>query len=119
MHPYVVIQLKNIDRFISLKLVTIDTDKIERTIEMTTKTSSVTVENNNYCKLPLVVGEGWQRLCFDLNDILTKAFGVKYRRCQEFTVFGSCRIACIYFEASDYADPQLPNFLRVGRPINI
>jgi hypothetical protein len=100
-------------------LVTIDTDKIERTIEMTTKTSSVIVENNNYCKLPLVVGEGWQRLCFNLNDILNKAFGVKYRRCQEFTVFGSCRIACIYFEANDYADPQLPNFLRVGRPINI
>ena len=86
---------------------------------MTTKTSSVIVENNNYCKLPLVIGKGWQRLCFNLNHILNKAFGVKYRRCQEVTVFGSCRVACIYFEAKDYADPQLPNFLRVARPISI
>lgn len=83
---------------------------------MTTKTSSVIIENADYCKIPLVIGEGWQRLCINLNDILKIAFNVKYRSCQEVTVFGSCRIACIFFQAKDYADPALPKFLRVTNP---
>ena len=113
LHPYVVFHLKNIERFITIKLLTIDTQNKERTIEMTTKTSQVVIENTNYCKLPLLIGEGWQRLCINLNDVLRLAFGVKYRSCQEVTVFGSCRFSCIFFQAKDYADPQLPMFLRV------
>jgi len=113
LHPYVVFQLKNIDRFITIRLLTIDTENNEKIIEMTTKTSSVIIENADYCKIPLVIGEGWQRLCINLSDILKTAFNVKYRNCQEVTVYGSCRIACIFFQSKDYADPQLPKFLRV------
>jgi hypothetical protein len=34
-HPYVVFQLKNIDRFIKIRLLTIDTENYEKIIEMT------------------------------------------------------------------------------------
>ena len=57
--------------------------------------------------------DGWQRMNLDLHDLMSNAFGIAYKSTQQITVFGTCRVSKIYFQSEDYADCELPPFLRL------
>jgi hypothetical protein len=74
------------------------------------------IRNNSECLLPLVVagGEvGWKMIKIDMSNLISKAFGTEFVACHEIQFQGSVRLAKIYFEDKDYAEIQLPSFLRV------
>jgi len=100
-------------RFFSVKFEVRDTAGKERTFLLSNKKTMVTIAGND-CTVPMDVGDGWQRLCFDLDDLLTRAFGSKLQLCSKIVFHGACRLAKLYYQARDYADPQLPVFLRVA-----
>lgn len=110
--PFLVFQLRNVDKFFTITLIVSDTTGCERIVEMSNKRSTICIDNN-LCQLPVEIGAGWQYLCIDLNDLLQRAFGTKYRSCSEITVKGSNRVSKIFFEEKQYADVQLPSFLRI------
>ena len=100
-------------RFFSMKISAVDSTGKERVLVISNKKTSVTVTGNE-CTVPLKVGNGWQRLCINLDDMLTRAFGSRLQLISKVVVYGSCRISKLYYQNKDYADAQLPSYLRVG-----
>ena len=62
---------------------------------------------------PLVLSEDWNRLALDLRDIARRAFGATYAAAVSLRIFASCRVSRVFFAAEDYADAELPLYLRV------
>ena len=108
-----VMQINSGNHFFSIDLRLRDESGKERTFQLSNKKSSIMIINDT-CTIPMEVGDGWQRICISLDSMLSRAFGFKFVSCSSVTICGSCRLAKIYFQDEDYADPQLPLFLRVA-----
>jgi hypothetical protein len=109
---YLVLNVKGMERFLTIILHCVDDIGETKTITLTNKASFVTADRQS-CKLPLVLEEGWQYLCIDLEDLLANAFSATFASCREVTVCGSCRLSKLYFQSRKYADVELPKYLRV------
>lgn len=108
-----VVHINSGNRFFSIDIHLRDESGKERTFQLSNKKSSIILINDT-CTIPMNVGDGWQRICVSLDSMLSRAFGFKFVSCSSVTICGSCRVAKIYFQAEDYADPQLPLYLRVA-----
>lgn len=111
--PLLVFHINACNRFVTLSLFVQDDCGIDRTIEFSSKRSIVQVEQNT-AKIPLEIGDGWQRLCINIDDILSHSFGARLGSFIEMTLSGGCRFSKIFFQEEDFADIQLPTFLRVA-----
>lgn len=112
-YPLVVMHVNSGGRFFSMKFDVRDSSGKERMIVVSNKKTYVTITGNE-CTVPMDVGEGWQRICIDLDDMLVRAFGSKLQICSKITLYGTCRLAKLYYQSMEYADAQLPDFLRVA-----
>ncbi len=110
--PFVVIFINACDRYTSLSVVGKDDQGIERFLEFSNKRSSVFIEDN-VAKFPMVIEDGWQRICINLSDMFFKSFGTYYDTVSELTVDGGSRIYKLFLQQELYLDPQLPPFLRI------
>mmetsp|Transcript_29172 Transcript_29172/g.48999 ORF Transcript_29172/g.48999 Transcript_29172/m.48999 type:complete len:179 (+) Transcript_29172:21-557(+) len=110
--PYMVLNFKGIDRFLTILIVCVDDTGEQKNIHVTNKSSFITADRSNI-KAPLEIEDGWQFVCIDLEDFLANAFGATYAMCKEVTVCGSCRLSKLYFQSQHYSDVELPKFLRV------
>lgn len=110
--PYLVLHVKNISKFMGLDLMLLDSTRKLRTFKLSNRRSTAVIEPQR-CDLPLDIGDGWQYLCLDLNDLLHRSYGTSLRVCREIVVCGSCRVSKIFFQDDLYADIELPPFLRV------
>ena len=111
--PYVAFHIKSVRKFMGITLRFIDNTKTTRTVSFSNKRSVVTVDQDK-CFLPIEIGmEGWQYLCLDFERICKNAFGTSYSSCKEVTVHGSCRLSKLFFQKREYADAELPEYLRV------
>ena len=109
---FVALQLKNLDRFTKLVLRVHDNSGKNRTFIMSNRRTTVHLQNNT-CQLPLEVGLGWQYLNIDLPSITAKCFGTEFVHITNIMVYGSTRIGKIYFQDREYADLELPLFMRL------
>ena len=112
MLQHVALHVKSVSRYMSFTFTLIDDTKETRVIVFSNKRSVVTVDKNA-CNLPIEIGEGWQYLTLDFERICANAFGTHYVSCTECTVNGSCRLSKLFFQKNEYADVELPEFLRV------
>ena len=111
--PYVAFHIKGVGKFLAITLTFTDDAKRTRTVHFSNKRSVVTVDQDK-CYLPIEIGmEGWQYLSLDFERICKNAFGTSYSSCKEVTVHGSCRLSKLFFQKREYADAELPEFLRV------
>jgi hypothetical protein len=116
--PHVALHIKSIARFMAISLQLVDDLGKERTVHFSNKRSIVTVDQDK-CSLPIGIGmEGWQYLNLDFERICKNAFGTHYKSCLSVTVHGSCRLSKLFFQQREYADVELPEFLRVCVPEN-
>ena len=112
MLQHVALHVKNISRYMGFKFTLIDSTKQTREVIFSNKRSVVMVDKN-VCYLPIEIGEGWQYLTLDFERICMNAFGTNYVSCTECTVQGTCRLSKLFFQKREYADVELPEFLRV------
>lgn len=111
--PYLVIQFKTIKKFLTIEFICLDENGQEKIFMASNRTSFITVDGS-ICKLPLTTPqEGWQYCMINLEDLFADAFGSIYYQCREVIIHGSCRLSKIYFQSKQYADIELPSFLRV------
>jgi hypothetical protein len=108
---YLVLNFKTMDRFLSIALTCLDDTGEMKSITITNRASFITADRKT-CKVPLVIEEGWQYLCLDLEDMLANAFAASHAVCKEVMVFGSCRLSKLYFQSKLYSDVELPTYLR-------
>ncbi len=114
--PYLVLHFKTLRRFMNVDILCYDDKGVERLLQLSNKTSFVTVENN-FVTMPFQTApDGWQYAMFDLEDLLANAFGVSYDRCHSILISGSIRVSKLFFQSKKYADIELPAFLRVIPP---
>jgi len=52
----------------------------------------------------------------DLRDLVAKAFGATYLSAVQVAIHASCRLFRVYIADRDYADVELPPFLRLLNP---
>lgn len=112
-YPLIVMHINSGNRFFSIIIRVRDDIGKDRIFELSNKKSTIMIADDT-CKVPMEIGEGWQRICISMDDMLSRAFGSKLTSCSSITFGGSCRLAKLYFQVEDYADPQLPSFLRVA-----
>jgi len=104
-YPYLVLHVKNMSRFMSLELVLLDNTNKLRTFRLSNRRTTAVIEPQT-CDLPLDIGDGWQYLCIDLNDMLYRSYGTGLKTCREIVVCGYrvtsisksyyLRFVCIY-----------------------
>jgi len=104
--------IKSMGKFLQVNAQAVDETGTRRKIIMSNKRSTVAVDKT-YCKLPLNMGFGWQYLEVNLDDVLSKCFGVSVASVREIEIKGPARIARIYLQKRSHADAELPTFLRL------
>lgn len=115
-HALMVLHVNACNRFMSICIIVRDDSGDEKSIEISSKRSTLVIEKS-ICKLPLEIGDGWQRICLNINDLLFRTFGTRYDSCIEVTLTGGCKLSKLFFQWDDYPDPLLPTFLRVAKQL--
>ena len=110
--PLLVMYAKCLDKFFSLDVNVVDGEDNYYTFIFSNRRSIVKIEGH-LCEVPMVLGSGWQYICVDLQDLTTKAFGVSYFSTIQVRVNSSCRLFRLYFAGREYADIELPPYLRL------
>ena len=110
--PYLVLQVKDVERFVSFTVTVVDHERRVRRLTVSNKQSMARVKAFE-CSMPLVLQTGWNYVCLDLADLTQRAFGTQYQRCKCVTLRSNCRVLRVYFQDRMYEDVELPAFLRV------
>lgn len=110
--PYLVMQVKDVDRFMSFEVTVVDHEKRIRKLVASNKQSMARVKAYE-CSMPLTLKKGWNYVCLDLPDLTQRAFGTQYQRTKNVTLRANCRVLRVYFQDRRYEDVELPAFLRV------
>lgn len=111
--PYLVLQLKDMSKFLSFELVVVDHEKRVRRFTISNKQSTARVMAQA-CSLPLTVKDGtWNYINLDLADLTQRAFGTMYQRTKLVAINSNCRLARLFFQDKCYEDVELPRWLRV------
>lgn len=80
--PYLVLHIKNLQRFFSITILCSDDTGKDKILEISNKNTIITV-NNNQCKLPMEVKDGWQHICIELDELLANAYSATYALCKK------------------------------------
>lgn len=112
-YKFLVMHVNSKNRFFSVAIAVRDDAGKDRIFHLSNRKSTIMILDS-ICRVPMEIGEGWQRICINLDDMLTRSFGSKLVLCSGVTFGGSCRLAKVFFQTQDYSDPQLPPFLRVA-----
>lgn len=110
--PLLVAYAKCLDKFFSIDVNVVDGDDNYYTFSFSNRRSIVKIEGH-LAEIPMVLGAGWQYISADLADLTAKAFGVAYFSTIQVRVNSSCRLFRLYFAGREYADIELPPFLRL------
>ena len=110
--PYLVLQVRDLDRFTSITLTLVDTDKRIRRYTVGNKQTIARVKGDA-ASAPLMLVPGWNLVLLDLPSIMQEAFGASLLYCKKISVHSSVRVGRIFFQDALYEDAELPAFLRV------
>ena len=109
--PYLAIHLKDLTKFMSIELKVVDEDNRVRYMHLTNKASIAKVAKDE-CDLPLKLKPGWNYVNINMDDLLQRAFGRRFRLCKEIVITSNVRISRVYFQDRMYDDVELPKFLK-------
>lgn len=109
---YLVLHLRNINKFMSLEVQLLDDSESYRTFHVSNGRSITTI-SNDLCEMPLHLGDHWQFVKLDLEDLTHCAFGTCYSSISRIKVWSSCRVGVMFLSDRIYSDAELPPFLRV------
>lgn len=114
--PYLVMHVKDLEKFFTITLKVVDQERRVRTLEMATKLTATRIAASKV-SMPLVLEPGrWNHLCIDMPDMVSRAFGASFQYCKEIVVTADCALARMFFQDRMYEDVELPPFLRVVDP---
>lgn len=113
---YLVLFVKNLARFFSLRVEVLDDKRKYREFTVTNARSLARVDlqdgrGGGSCQLPLLFGgdqEGWRYLCMDLQVLTREAFGATHVATTLVRVGGDCRVLRAFFQDERYTDAELP-----------
>ena len=110
--PFLVIYMKTLRKYVAYEVQVLDTAG-DRYIITASNGQSIIRARPKEAALPVELVPGWNRVCLDLVDICKRAFGVDYHSTLAVRVHPNCRLWKLFFQAENYADCELPSYLRV------
>lgn len=109
--PLLTIQLKDLDRWATVTISVAGQDGVERVFEYSNKYTLAKIHSKR-CTLPMLLTAGWNLLSIDIPAIMHHAYGVLPEYTAHIEISGTCRVLRVYFQDRQYADSELPPFLR-------
>lgn len=109
---YLVLFLKDMERFIEIHVDVLDDQQVYRHLKATNARSLAKVEPK-HVQLPMVLDKkpGWRYVCLDLHDLTRRAFGSKHVTTTRVRITGQCRLLRVFFQDERYSDAELPAHL--------
>lgn len=111
-YRYLALNIKNIDKFVSITLVCKCIENTPRQITLQNKRTNIVVDGNT-ASIPMKFVEGWQYLNLDIEKMVMNSFGVSCASTLLVSLQGATRVSKIYFQEEPYSDAELPAFLRL------
>lgn len=110
--PWLVVHVKDTGRYFSIEVAVLDVEGKLLQLALANHGSTIRAGADT-ATLPCHTTKGWNRLALHLPTLVRAAFGREYQACSGVTIASGCRLARLFFQASDYADCELPRWLRV------
>lgn len=111
--PILTLHIMDLGKFMDIELALVDHIGALRHVLITNRQSTIRVTTEE-ASLPLAVNPGtWSLLRLNLPQIMAAAFGKDYALCSGVVLHSSMRVARAFFSDREYADAELPPFLRV------
>ncbi|EUD68208.1 hypothetical protein C922_01226 [Plasmodium inui San Antonio 1] len=104
--PFIVLIVKNMNKYFSFRISIMDDKKCRRTFRIS-NFQTVTRLSNKWCTMPMILNEGWNIIQINLAEYTQKAFRTKYMETVEMQINASIRIRCIYFCDKLYSNDEL------------
>ena len=111
---YLVLFVKNMDRYFSFEVEIIDDTQTYRVLKIKNAASIVRItKDTTQCPLDLGPGPGWRYVCVDLEDKVRQAYGTSYLATVQVRVYSTCRLLKAFFQDRHYSDAELPMHLKL------
>jgi hypothetical protein len=110
--PFLTLHIMDVGKFMDVELAVVDHMGELRHVLITNRQSTIRVSAGE-ASLPLAIAPGaWSLLRLDLAQVTAAAFGKGYAGCAGLVLHSSMRLARAFFSDREYADAELPPFLR-------
>jgi len=110
--PMLVLHIKDTGRYFNVEITMLDVEGKLVQLALANHVSTIRAGPDT-ATLPCHTTKGWNRLALNLPALVRAAFGREYQACTAVAVTSGCRLARLFFQAADFADCELPRWLRV------
>ncbi|GAW81471.1 transcription factor IIb [Plasmodium gonderi] len=111
-HPFIVLIVKNMNKYFSFRISLMDDKNCRRTFRIS-NFQTVTRLSNKWCTMPMILNEGWNIIQINLKEYTEKAFKTKYVETTGIQINASVRIRCIYFCDKIYNNDELKEEFKI------
>jgi len=94
--PYAVLLAKNIKRYFTFEIQVKDDLGARRRLKMSNYQTTARIRPLS-CSLPLKMEPGWNQICLDLQEMVSRAFGTNYVETLRLQIHANCRLRRVYF----------------------
>lgn len=111
-HPFLVLTVKPRDNsFFALDVQILDDTGTRRRFRFASGQVIFDVQTF-YCRIPLVLEEGWNNIVLPLRHLTKEVYGTGYVETLRIQIYPSCKIKKLYFADKDYDEEELPKEFR-------
>lgn len=114
--PYLVLLLKNMNRYFSFEVEIMDDKSVKRRFRASNFQGTTRVKPY-ITTMPMRLDPGWNQITFDLADYTKRAYGTQYVETLRVTIHANCRLRRIYFTDKLYSESELPPEFKLFLPI--
>ncbi|XP_061584795.1 cilia- and flagella-associated protein 20-like [Cololabis saira] len=105
--PFFTMIVKNLQKYFSFEVEVLDDKNVRRWFKASNFQSATKVNPFN-CAMPMRLGDGWNKLQFNLLDLTRKAYGTNYIETLRVQIHANCRIRRVFFSDRLYSDDEIP-----------
>ncbi|KAI8579762.1 hypothetical protein K450DRAFT_240220 [Umbelopsis ramanniana AG] len=114
--PYLVLLLKNLNRYFSFEVEIMDDMGIKRRFRASNFQGSTRVKPY-ITTMPMRLDPGWNQVTFNLADFTKRAYGTQYVETLRVTIHANCRLRRVYFTDKLYGEDELPPEFKLFLPV--
>lgn len=112
---HLTVYLKNLTKFTELKVEAYDVNGAAKTLTFGNHQSVVRIQpKEGICRLPMTLRQSWNHINIDLEDVISKAFGVGYSHTRSVSIHAHCAVWKVYFQDRVHTEAELPAHLKIS-----
>ncbi|VUZ53727.1 unnamed protein product [Hymenolepis diminuta] len=105
--PIFVMLFKNIGRFFSFEIETLDLTGFHRRFRASNSTKNTLIHQFSAI-MPLFLHPGWNTVVFDLNQLMDHCYKQRFQEVTRVRINANCRLRRVYFCDRVYSEEETP-----------